>query len=103
MKKAGVILGSLIAIAAASAPAFAINTYKSVDFSCANLKALVQREGEVRLQYPPFGSTSVIYSNPDSCPGSVGDDSYEPTPMIVAAADTWFCSVGYTCEEGHHH
>lgn len=99
----GAVFPVAVAVSLVASSAFAINRYKSTQYSCADLKAIVQQQGEVILQYPPFGSTSTVYSGPDQCQGSVGDEEWVPTPFSVAAADTWFCSVGYVCEEDHHH
>lgn len=94
-----------MALVLASSSAFAINTYRSTQYPCAELKTIVQSQGAVKLVYPPFGASSVVYSDPNQCAGSSGTSSWEPSPLYVAASDTWFCQVGYICEEennAHH-
>lgn len=74
-----------------SADAFALNSYRARDYSCAQLQALVQSEKVIHIKAFMWGARYA--SNKKFC--ATGDTAI--TNAYFAARDTRWCNPGIYC------
>lgn len=86
---------------ALATPSYAINTYRTKDYTCSELKELLRSERVVRLKYRLLGSGVHHYYRQDACRGrrSSYRDRWEPYPNSVLSGDRKLCFMGYRCRK----
>lgn len=86
----------LTAVAAFSSTSYAdIMSVKAKDYTCAELKELVQDEGAVHIF--GFGSR-VVYANENACDRMMLHGEYlEAFQTTWKTSDARFCTAGYSC------
>ncbi len=71
-------------------------TVKSKDYSCSELKELVQEEGTVHIKW--IGSVDV-HSSPSACNYRKYGRLQVPYQTTWRTTDKWFCVAGYSCKD----
>ena len=89
---------AMIALAMAL-PTFAINTYRTKDHSCSELKEFLRTEGVVHLRYRVTGGANHYYRRREACRGKRDTYRYRWVPRgnSIFSGDGKLCFMGYRC------
>ncbi len=82
-----------------SLPSFAINTYRTKDHTCSELKEFLRTQRVVQLKYRILGGGTHYYYKGDACRGRRGNNRYryEARGNTILSGDGKWCFMGYRC------